>query len=78
MQKKDWNWLNENSLPNDKVSLSIPKGLHLIWLMREDLQNRFDLNTKSGRVGMITWWLRLQGNRDKVITRNPELFIPTG
>ncbi len=52
-------WLVQRSenLEQDAV-LPISRGLHAMWLARDDLQQILDLRTAEGREGLIVWWWR--------------------
>ncbi|ACZ75556.1 MAG: glycosyltransferase family 4 protein [Dickeya sp.] len=45
----------DHSLVQD-APLPITRGLHTLWLIREDLQEAFDLDTPQGRIGLTVWW----------------------
>lgn len=56
-QKKEWNWLNNIALPEEKGMPSIPNGLYLLWAVLWPLNEKYDLSTIHGRLGLISWWL---------------------
>ncbi|MCO1456910.1 glycosyltransferase [Burkholderia multivorans] len=50
-------WLAEldDELPQDGV-LPMTRGLHAVYLARDDLREAFDLNDAVGRRNMLRWW----------------------
>ena len=54
---RNWSWINENHFSDDKLPIPIPNGLYLLWSVLWPINEQFDLDTISGRVGLISWWL---------------------
>lgn len=66
------------ALPED-VPLPITRGMHQLWLSRNDLSGAFDLRTRQGREGFVGWWFshgrtdpRLSALVDDAIYRQPD------
>ncbi|WP_456281816.1 glycosyltransferase family 4 protein [Cupriavidus sp. JZ107] len=61
-EQRDWLARPDTTLPQD-CWLPLTRGLHAIYLARDDLRASFDLATRGGRHGLVSWWL-LEGLRD--------------
>jgi glycosyltransferase involved in cell wall biosynthesis len=61
-EQREWLAQPDESLPQDGI-LPFTRGLHAIWLARDDLRTSFDIREPEGRRAMICWWI-LEGKRD--------------
>lgn len=60
--QRDWLARPDTSLPQDGW-LPLTRGLHAVYLARDDLRASIDLATREGRHRLVSWWL-LEGMRD--------------
>jgi glycosyltransferase involved in cell wall biosynthesis len=52
-------WLSNITVELEQdASLPITRGLHAVWLARDDLRQNIDLRTKAGREALVIWWIR--------------------
>ncbi len=59
---RDWGALNA-ALPLTGKGVAITRLMHMIWLIRRDLQAMFPLETEAGRLGLARW-LVTDGRRE--------------
>ncbi|KWE61109.1 hypothetical protein WL76_03210 [Burkholderia ubonensis] len=54
-EQRAWLAVPDDDLPQDGL-LQLTRGLHAVYLARDDLREAFDLNTADGRRRLIRWW----------------------
>jgi glycosyltransferase involved in cell wall biosynthesis len=59
LDESQWAWLAVafDGVEQD-VALPITRGLYALWQARDDLRGVLDLREKSGREGLLGWWMR--------------------
>ncbi len=53
----DLGWLLELRRANGVPRLSVLNGMYLVWMIRADLRDAFDLTTEIGAIAYWQWWL---------------------
>ncbi|MFK5947332.1 MAG: glycosyltransferase [Methylococcales bacterium] len=52
---KNWDWVNASCVPSDRA-VAIPEGLYLLWATHNQIRDRYNIATLSGRIGLVAWW----------------------
>ncbi|WP_345813084.1 glycosyltransferase [Paraburkholderia sp. PREW-6R] len=56
-EQREWLAQPDDEITQDSI-LPFTRGMHAIWLARDDLRTSFDVNEPDGRRAMNRWWIQ--------------------
>jgi glycosyltransferase involved in cell wall biosynthesis len=54
---RDYSWFLEPRIAVPRIGSAITNAMYMVWLIRLDLRERFDLATQQGALDFFRWWL---------------------